>query len=363
MAEKLKDMFFTQESLGMFSDAIKQHYPAFDKKRFLDLIHDKEWGNREIKQKMRHTTVCLFETLPKDFSKAIKILLKAAPDLSGFEAMSLSDFVELYGMDDWDLSLTALKVFTQSASAEFAIRPFLDNDQNRIIAYLLNLADDKNEKVRRLASEGCRPRLPWAMALPKLKKDPRPILPILEKLKNDPSADVRRSVANNINDISKDNEGVALELCEKWFGRTKDTDAIVKHACRSLLKAGNKRALVLFGFSDPGNLKVKKLKLGKKTIQLGHEQLFSFILDVNEKKARKVRLEYGVYFIKANGKTSRKVFQITENIFEPGEHEFSRKHRFVDMTTRKHHPGPHEISIIVNGVEKVKNQFELQSNH
>ena len=359
MADRLKDMFFTRESLGSFSDVIQRVYPEFDKNRFLALIHDEEWADRELKQKMRHTSVCLFETLPRDYHRAIDILLKAAPDLSGFEAMSLPDYVEIYGMDDWDLSLEALKIFTKSASAEFAIRPFLDQDPDRAIAYLMKLARDKDEKVRRLASEGCRPRLPWAMALPKLKKDPRPILPILEKLKNDPSEDVRRSVANNVNDISKDNEEIALDLCENWFGKSKETDAIVKHACRSLLKAGNKRALVLFGFSDPANLTIKNLQLSKKSVSLGEEQLFSFVLNVKEKKARKLRLEYGLYFMKASGKTSRKVFQITENTFKPGEHEFSRKHKFINMTTRKHYPGRHEISIIVNGVEKVRKTFNL----
>jgi len=363
MADRLKDMFFTKDSLDQFAEAIRRHYAEFDKNRFLSLINDKEWASRELKQKMHHTTVCLYETLPKSYEQAIEILMMTAPDLTGFEAMSLSDYVDRYGMDDWDLSLVALKAFTQSASAEFAIRPFLDKDPDKIIPHLLKWAEDKNEKVRRLASEGCRPRLPWAMALPKFKKDPQPILPILEKLKNDPSEDVRRSVANNLNDISKDNQEIALDICEKWYGNLKETDAVVKHACRSLLKAGNKRALMLFGFSDPANLSIKAFKLGKKNIHLGEEQPFTFVFKIKEKKARKVRLEYTVKFVKAKGKTSKKVFQITENTFKPGDHEFSRKHQFIDMTTRKHYPGQHEISIIVNGVEKAKKTFELKKGN
>lgn len=361
MPEQLKKIFFTTSSINEMGDTIQRFYPDFDKNKFVKLIFDEGWEAMELKEKMRHTTQCLHKTLPESYEEALEILKKAAPFVKGFEAMSLPDFVELYGMEmeNWDLSLMALGHFTRYASSEFAIRPFLDQDPERTIVYMHTWAEDESPRVRRLASEGCRPRLPWAMALLKFKKDPGPILPILEKLKDDPSEDVRRSVANNLNDISKDNPELALDICEKWYGQSKNTDAIIKHACRTMLKAGNKRALLLFGFCDPTHIKVENFKIDKDMVKIGEDIRFSFDLIIDEKERSKVRLEYVVYFMKANGKLSKKVFQITENEYVPGKHLFKRKHLFVDMSTRKHYPGEHRVSIIINGEEKAVTSLEL----
>jgi hypothetical protein len=195
------------------------------------------------------------------------------------------------------------------------------------------------------------------MALPKFKKDPSPILPILEKLKDDASEDVRRSVANNLNDISKDNPDLALEICERWSGQSENTDKIVKHACRTLLKAGDKRALAIFGYGDPSLIGVENLSLDKKALKIGDAMTFSY--DITVAKKSKVRLEYAVYFVKSKGKSSKKVFKITEKDYEPGTFSITRKQSFIEQTTRKHYPGVHQISIIVNGEEKAKASFEL----
>ena len=357
MAERLKDMFFTKDSINKFADAIGQHYPVFDKKQFLRLMSGKSFEAKELLDKMKHTTKCLFDTLPKPYKKALDILIKAAPDVKGFEAMALPDFVATYGMDDWDLSLPALGHFTKYYSSELAIRPFLDKDPEKGMVYMAAWADDKDPKVRRLASEGCRPRLPWAIALPKFKKDPSLILPILEKLKDDSSEDVRRSVSNNLNDISKDNADLALEICEKWHGQSEKVDKIVKHACRTMLKAGNRRALTIFGYGDPSIIGVENLSLDKKSLKIGDYLTFSF--DIAVAKKSKVRLEYAVYFVKAKGKLSKKVFKISEKDYESGTYSISRKQTFQEQTTRKHYPGTHQISIIVNGEEKAKTSFEL----
>ncbi|RLD74188.1 MAG: hypothetical protein DRJ10_17110 [Bacteroidetes bacterium] len=197
------------------------------------------------------------------------------------------------------------------------------------------------------------------MALPILKKDPSLIIPILEKLKRDKSEYVRRSVANNLNDISKDNPETVLELCENWYGNTKDTDWIVKHACRGLLKSGNKRAMLLFGFGDPKNLEVSSLKLDEINVKIGSDLHFSFQLNNKNKKDAKIRLEYRMYFMKANGKQSGKIFQISEKQHKPGKYTVKKKHSFKNLSTRKHYPGEHEIGIVVNGVEKGKMNFSV----
>ncbi len=323
----------------------------------MNLVFDETFESKELMAKMRHTTQCLHQTLPESYADTVEILKQAAPQVKGFEAISLPDYIALYGMEDRDLSLAALGHITQFVTAELAIRPFLDQDPDKVLPYMLSWAEHENAHVRRLASEGCRPRLPWAIALPKFKKDPTPLLPILEILKNDPSESVRRSVANNLNDISKDNPDITLDVCERWHGQSPETDKIVKHACRGLLKAGDKRALAIFGYSDPADMVVSNFKLCKKSFHIGGTLEFSFVLDLEKKS--KVRLEYAIHFVKAKGQLSKKVFKITENNYKAGSYSYKRKHSFADMSTRKHFPGAHRISLNVNGEKKAEDTFDL----
>ena len=167
-------------------------------------------------------------------------------------------------------------------------------------------------------------------------------------------------MANNLNDISKDHPDLALDICERWYGHSERTDWIVKHACRGLLKAGNRRALNIFGFGDPADLKVSSLKLSERKLAVGDDMHFTFGLKVTGPEEPRVRLEYGIWFVKAKGQSSRKIFQIGEGTYAPGVHHFSRKHSFADRSTRTHYPGTHRISIIINGVEKAKASFDLQ---
>ncbi len=360
MSEKLKDLFFTTSFVDELGDAIRQVYPDFDKEKFDSLVFDADFEARELKEKMRHITCCLYETLPKDYPEALEILTEVAPSFCSFDGMVFSDYVGCYGLDHWDISLPALAHFTKYISAEYAIRPFLAQDPDRAMVWMRAWAEDENEQVRRLASEGCRPRLPWGMALPAFKNDPSPVLPILEELKNDESESVRKSVANNLNDISKDHPELVLEISERWYGHHEDTDWIVKHACRGLLKAGNKRAMRLFGFADPKDIKVENLTLDKETLLIGEDQRFAFELRVDTHEPREVRLEFAVLYATPRGKPSRKVFQLKEATFEPGLHAISKTRTFADQSTRKHYPGEHQVSIIVNGVEMARSSFELK---
>jgi 3-methyladenine DNA glycosylase AlkC len=359
MPEKLKDIFFTSSFIEQLGQAIGQVYPDFDQKKFNSLVYDDGWADRELKEKMHHLTRCLGATLPFYYPKALEILVKVAPAFNGFDSLVFSDYVECYGLDEWDLSMPALALFTKQCSSEYGVRPFLAKNPERAMAYFYAWAEDENHHLRRLASEGCRPRLPWGMALPAFKKDPGLILPILEKLKDDESEYVRKSVANNLNDISKDHPDLMLDICERWYGQSKNTDWIVKHACRGLLKAGHERALRLFGFTGPAGLSLANLTLEKPALSVGEAQRFTFELKVEGQAPQQVRLEYKVYFVKASGKSSPKVFQIREGVFEPGNHVISRKHSFEDRSTRIHYPGTHQISIVVNGVEMAVASFDL----
>jgi 3-methyladenine DNA glycosylase AlkC len=359
MADKLKHIFFTKDSINQLADYISITYSEFERNKFVKLIYDDHWESLELKAKMRHVAICLHTCLPRDYKKSIEILTEIAPFIKGFEGMVFPDFVELYGLDYWEISLKALKEFTKYSSSEFAIRPFILKDKNYVIKYLLELATNENENVRRFASEGCRPRLPWAMALPEFKKDPTPIIPVLELLKDDESDFVRRSVANNLNDISKDHPEIVLELCKKWIGNSERTDWIIKHGCRTLLKAGNKKALMLFGYQDPGQIKIEKLKLEKSKIKIGDYLSFSFAMKIQGKKQTKIRIEYAIDYLKANNTHNRKVFKITENKYSPGEKHLTKKHSFVEMTTRKHYVGLHKVSILINGQVKETKAFEV----
>jgi 3-methyladenine DNA glycosylase AlkC len=362
MPEKLKDLFFTASFVDELGHAIRQAYSDFDKEKFDGLLFDRAFEAMELKEKMRHITRCLYQTLPKDYPAALDILTQVAPSFRSFDGMVFSDYVGCYGLNDWDLSLPALAFFTKYISAEYAIRPFLAQDPDRAMECMREWAEDENEQVRRLASEGCRPRLPWGMGLPAFKEDPGPILPILEKLKADESESVRKSVANNLNDVSKDHPEVVLDICERWYGDNEKTDWIVKHACRGLLKAGNKRAMRLFGFADPKDIEVENLSLDKETLLIGEDQHFTLDLRIDANETCKVRLEFAVHYARPKGKRSRKIFHLKEADFEPGHHKIVKKLSLADHSTRKHYPGAHQISIVVNGVEMAQAGFELQEN-
>jgi len=218
----------------------------------------------------------------------------------------------------------------------------------------------ENHHVRRLASEGSRPRLPWAMALPELKNDPTPILPILENLKNDPSVYVRKSVANSLNDISKDHPELVISIAKKWSGLSKETDDIIKHACRTLLKQGNHTVLKHFGLRANANIVLSNFIIRTPVISVGQGLEFSFEVLNNDNKNLNVRLEYGVYYLRNNGRHSKKVFKISERQLNPSQKvEIKRQQSFKPITTRRFYPGQHQLSIIINGEEKQTRMYDL----
>jgi 3-methyladenine DNA glycosylase AlkC len=275
--------------------------------------------------------------------------------------MFFPDFIEVYGLDDFDISAKALEHFTQYSSSEFAVRPFIVKYPKQMLAQHKKWAQHKNHHVRRLASEGIRPRLPWAMALPEFKKDPKPILPILELLKNDESEYVRKSVANCLNDISKDHPDVLLQTVNNWKGNSKVTDWIVKHASRGLLKQGNVDALKTFGLNEQVHAKVTQLKISKNTLKIGDEFSFETSILLLDKTSHDIRVEYNIYFMKSNGKHAPKIFQIGTYLLNPKQEiTIKRKHKFADLTTRKHYTGEHALAIVINGKELTKQAFMLQ---
>ncbi|MBL4670285.1 MAG: DNA alkylation repair protein [Flavobacteriales bacterium] len=334
----------------------------FDKKSFLTSIINKNWEAKELKERMRHITETIHSHLDFDYQKQIKILSNIAPNFKGLTAFIFPDFIQVYGLDYTNTSLKALELFTQYSTAEFAIRPFIEKYPEATMQQLLDWSKHKNEHLRRLSSEGCRPRLPWASPLREFIANPNPVLPILENLKNDESLYVRKSVANHINDISKDHPNLVLELTKKWYGKTKNTDWIVKHALRTLLKKGDKKALAIFGLDNSKNLETSNLKLSKNNITIGDFIHFEFDVSNNSNQTRNIRLEYKVAFVKANKSTSNKVFQLSEfSLKANAKKHFKRKQWFKELSTRKHYPGKHQITLIINGDKKNKIGLELSN--
>ena len=357
MPEPLKNLY-NKQLIEDLSSEISKHYPAFNQQNFSKSIFDKHWKDKELKQRMRHIAECLHQHLPADYKKAINILIPTSEKFSGFEPMIFQDYVECYGLDDFETSIEALEHFTKYSSSEFAVRAFILQNEKRMMKQMLHWAKSDNHHVRRLASEGCRPRLPWAISLPAFKQDPKPVLPILKTLMNDESEYVRRSVANNLNDISKDNPDIVLDWAQQWLGHNNNTDKIIKHACRTLLKQGDQKALSLFGFSKVEHIQVSQFKI-QDVVTLGEKLDFSFLINSQKTKLGKCRIEFAIGFVKANGKQSQKVFKISESNYDDNEKHITKYFSFKKISTRKYYAGKHLLAIIINGVEQTSKSFEL----
>lgn len=364
MAEQLKHMY-NPAFFEKLCPALHQFIPDFDCKDFIYRVFNNEWPDLELKERVRHISIVLHHFLPNDFKAAATLLVKLSLWLrktgireQGFETIFIPDYIQVFGMEHPEESLDALEKITQLVSAEFAVRPFLIAYPDKTIAKMLAWSRHANANVRRLSSEGCRPRLPWAMGIPSLKKDPGAILPILENLRSDSSEYVRRSVANNLNDIAKDHPDVVLSIVRKWHGQNPNTNWIIKHGCRTLLKKGNGNALRLHGFDPKSRARVLSFTLPKKKIKIGEYLGFEFDFISQEKKPANFRLEYAIDYITSTGKTSRKIFKIAEYNSVPGKSiSIQRKRSFKDFTTRKHFKGKHSITILANGKKLVAKEF------
>lgn len=364
MADLIKNRY-NHESIYKVAMDIKSVYGAFQVDEFLKSTMDESWDGLELKDRIIQISTNLGKYLPANYCEAVGIIDKVVMNygswLDGFGGF-FPIFVEIYGQNesDWDVSMEALERYTQYASSELAVRSFIIKNENRMMAQMIAWSKSENEHARRLSCEGCRPALPWGQALTNFKKDPAPILPILEQLKSDSSPHVRKSVANNLNDISKTRPELVAKIAKAWYGKNEDTNWIIKHGCRTLLKKGNRDVLTIFGYDDVTAVVVENFMLGAASTSIGEDISFSFT--VWAKQATKVRLEYGIDYVKSNGKRNRKIFNISEVSLKENERkQYTQKQFFADASVRKHYPGIHSITIIVNGMEQGTLDFELNA--
>ncbi|WP_458746587.1 DNA alkylation repair protein [Candidatus Nitrosocosmicus sp. T] len=253
---KLKS-YYGRDLAKLLADKIYNIFPKFQKQKFIERV-DKDTKNLELKARVEVITDSLYEFLPKDYKESVNIMMNilGPPNQNetgmfrdGYWLMPIAFFVEKYGIDDFETSTNAIYQITQRSTGEYAVRPFLIRFPDRMISLMLEWSQSKNVHVRRLSSEGIRPRLPWARKLDQFIRDPKPILPILENLRQDESLFVKKSVANNLNDILKDNYSIGFKVLKKWSNsQNTNTQWIIKHALRNELKKGNVEAkrLILY---------------------------------------------------------------------------------------------------------------------
>lgn len=360
MADALKEMFnkaFYQKLASALHLADKQ----FKEDVFVkEVIKDIE--QKSLNERLRNTSIVLKKQLPVDYKKSVDVLIKTIPNMqTGYTSLVFPDFVGLYGHDDFSTSMEALNYFTQFGSSEFAIREFLKRDFAKTIKVMNKWAEDKNHHVRRLASEGSRPRLPWSFKLDEVIKNPEVTLSILEKLKTDKELYVKKSVANHLNDISKDNTEWMLKVLGNWDKTNSDTQWIVKHASRTLIKKGNSASLSLFNFEKNVKIDIANFKLKNSKLKLGDTLAFEFDVLSQKNTTQKLALDFAIYYVKKNGSLSPKVFKLKECELKPNQTLHIKKSQlFKDFSTRKHYAGKHHVELLINGKTYGKNEFLLQ---
>ncbi len=358
---KALKLVFDTPWLEVFIIALQKQQIDFDVDLFRKKVRSDVWSELSLKQRIRHVAICLSEVLPTEFSEALPLLESIAKSFSGLPHLVFSDFIELYGLNKPAEALPALTRLTQGSSSEFAIRPFIEINQSATLDLMLQWTEHSNEHIRRLASEGCRPRLPWGRALVALKKEPEPLRPILNALRTDNSLYVRKSVANNLNDISKDHPEWVLDWCTLWHGQSVETDWIIKHGLRTLLKQGDAKALSLIGYKNPNNVKIEDWTVASEVV-IGQKIGFQVSLNLENFVGQKVRLEYAISFVRKQKSPYRKLFKISEFVAINAVKNINKAHDFKEISTRNYYAGKHKVELLVNGVVMAESEFMLSEN-
>ena len=373
MAEPFKNLL-NKKIIKAMSGHFHRQWPKFDAKGFvksatsgIDMLELKERGDQ--------ITEAMVEYLPADFSKAGDIMLGSlgacldknnstdsvdTSGISGWAIIPMTIYVGRCGHKHFDVSMNLFKEMTKRTTSEFGIREFLEKSPVKTLAVLKTWTRDENEHVRRLASEGSRPRLPWAQRLAKFIENPVPVIKLLERLKDDDEEYVRRSVANNLNDIAKDHPDVVAEIAERWLkGASEERNRLVRHACRTLIKNGHKKTLSALGYK-PAKVKLVKIKLASDKVVFGDGLEFSLAFCSDLNREQPLVIDYIIHHQKANGTISPKVFKLKTTILAKGKKiSITKRHAMKKITTRVYYPGLHRLEIVVNGASIGKKDFKL----
>ncbi len=368
MAEALKNQFGPDVPQAI-ARMVKAVHPAFDGDAFLqDALQG--YDALALMPRGQHIAHALQAHLPADFEQAAAILVASldqphgrdpGQSLASFLFLPHTQFVATYGLGHFEAAMQAQHVLTQRFTAEFSIRPFLEAHPEATLARLRQWASDPSHHVRRLVSEGTRPRLPWAPRLRGFQKDPAPVLALLELLKDDPELYVRRSVANNLNDIGKDHPDLLTQTAQRWLkGASENRQWIVGHALRSAVKRGEAGALKVLGFGQAAHVALREVAIAPSAAAMGASVTLAFDLHNPHAHAQRVLVDLCVHYIKANGQPKPKVFKLKTVELAPGATvRLSKRLSLAEMSTRKHYPGTHRVDVLLNGEPNALGQFEL----
>ena len=358
--------WFDREAAEILGGMVKRGWKGFDVEVFVKRA-TRGLGKLEMQSRVKQFAVALREGLPEE--RALGILKKSLPvELESCEEVNqnyvlwpMGQYVADYGLDDYAGSMELMVELTKRHTSEFAVRPFVEKVPERVFADLLELTQDDNPHVRRWCSEGVRTRLPWGKKLHEVITDPSGVWPILEALKDDEELYVRKSVANNLNDLAKDWPDEVVEVCRRW---KKDGNArrdwVVKHALRSLLKEGHQGALEVMGYGEPKELDVS-LNLKPKKVVVGEGVTMEVEMRSGFSRKQKLLVDYVVHYVRKAGKTGEKVFKW--KVLELGAGEvvtLKKKHAMRVTTVRALYPGKHRVGVQVNGRVVAEAGFVLE---
>jgi 3-methyladenine DNA glycosylase AlkC len=368
MAEPLKN-YFGPDVPARIADMIHKVDGAFPREAFLvDALDGFE--ALELTPRARHIASALGRHLPQDYGQAVEILIASlgpkleAVELTGMEVflyMPHVFYVAEFGAEHFEASMRAQYELTQRFTAEYSIRVFLEAFPERTLARLREWAHDESVHVRRLVSEGTRPRLPWAPRLRAFQADPRPVLELLDLLKDDRELYVRRSVANNLNDVGKDNPAVLIETCRRWAqDATAERRWLIRHALRSAVKRGEPAALEILGFGEATAAVVREIRVVPAVVAIGESVTFDCELANEGSSTERLLVDLLVYFVKANGRPSPKVFKLKELELPPqASAHLVKTISLAQHTTRTHYPGRHRVEVLVNGRAGAAHLFDV----
>ena len=368
MAEPLKNAFGPAVPKRL-AETIVPVFPGFPTRAFLKEVLD-GYEPLALLDRGRHIAGALARHLPQDFEAAADILVASlGPRLERTENNGMapffylphSMFVSTHGLDHFEPSMRALYELTQRFTAEMAIRPFIVKDSKRTLERLREWSSDPNVHVRRLVSEGTRPRLPWAMRLPEFQRDPKPVIALLQLLKDDAELYVRRSVANNLNDIGKDHPDILTNVATNWLAKASPERAwIVRHALRSAIKRGEAGALAVLDYAPVKQIRIAKAEITPKRAKIGGKMTVAFDVTNMGKAPARLMVDFRIHYVKAKGTASAKTFKLTALNLTSGETtRLSKSVSLKEMTTRKHHPGAHRVEAVINGQVSILGEFHL----
>ncbi|YCK40675.1 DNA alkylation repair protein [Actinomadura sp. ATCC 39365] len=343
MAQPLKDLI-NARSVSVLAGGMAAVWPSFPRARFTEQALA-GLGPLELKGRVRHVSAALHDALPLPYPRAAELVRACAArgELDLWSGWPLTDHTAVHGLGHLEAAMATLAALTPYSTGEFAVRPYLDRHRDDALKIMYGWAESPDEHLRRLASEGSRPRLPWAPRVGWLMA-PGPTLPLLDLLHDDPSEYVRRSVANHANDLAKDHPDAALAVLARWrAGGGSHVERVVRHAVRGLLRSGHPEALALLG-ATPGSGSARALTLESGTVAVGGSLTFTVTVTAGAPGPLVVK-----YAVRRAG--SRRVFHLGERsaTAEGATFTLRKSHSFRPVTTRNEPPGPRELDVIVNG--------------